>query len=36
MDPEDEIYRRILQAGQGYEDADRESYHYTLELQKKC
>ena len=22
MDPEDEIYRRILQAGQGYEDAD--------------
>ena len=24
MDPEDEIYRRILQAGQGYEDADRE------------
>ncbi len=22
MDPEDELYRRILQAGQGYEDAD--------------
>ena len=22
MDPEDEIYRRVLQAGQGYEDAD--------------
>lgn len=22
MDPEDEVYRRILQAGQGYEDAD--------------
>ena len=22
MDPEDEIYRRILQAGQGYDDAD--------------
>ncbi len=24
MDPEDEIYRRILQAGQGYEDADQQ------------
>lgn len=24
IDPEDEIYRRILQAGQGYEDADSE------------
>ena len=22
MDPQDEIYRRILQAGQGYDDAD--------------
>ena len=22
MDPQDEIYRRILEAGQGYEDAD--------------
>jgi len=24
MDPEDEIYRRILQAGQGYDDADQD------------
>jgi len=24
MDPEDEIYRRILQAGQGYDDADQQ------------
>ena len=24
MDPEDEVYRRILQAGQGYEDADQQ------------
>ena len=22
MDPQDEIYRRILEAGQGYDDAD--------------
>lgn len=28
MDPEDEIYRRILQAGQGYEDADEQAPLY--------
>lgn len=25
LDPEDEVFRRILQAGQGYEDADRQA-----------
>ena len=28
MDPEDEIYRRILQAGQGYDDADQQAPLY--------
>lgn len=28
MDPEDEMYRRILQAGQGYEDADQQAPLY--------
>ncbi len=28
MDPQDEIYRRILQAGQGYEDADMQAPLY--------
>ncbi len=28
MDPEDEIYRRILQAGQGYDDADEQAPLY--------
>ena len=28
MDPEDEIYRRILMAGQGYDDADRQAPLY--------
>ncbi len=28
MDPEDEIYRRILMAGQGYEDADQQAPLY--------
>ncbi len=28
MDPQDEIYRRILQAGQGYEDADQQAPLY--------
>ena len=28
MDPQDEIYRRILQAGQGYEDADEQAPLY--------
>ena len=28
MDPEDEIYRRILEAGQGYEDADMQAPLY--------
>ncbi len=28
MDPEDEVYRRILQAGQGYEDADEQAPLY--------
>ena len=25
MDPQDEIYRRILEAGQGYQDADNQA-----------
>ena len=28
MDPEDEVYRRILQAGQGYDDADEQAPLY--------
>ena len=28
MDPQDEIYRRILEAGQGYEDADNQAPLY--------
>ena len=28
MDPQDEIYRRILEAGQGYEDADQQAPLY--------
>ena len=28
MDPQDEIYRRILQAGQGYDDADEQAPLY--------
>ena len=28
MDPQDEIYRRILQAGQGYDDADMQAPLY--------
>ncbi len=28
MDPEDEIYRRILEAGQGYDDADKQAPLY--------
>ena len=28
MDPEDEIYRRILQAGQGYDDCDEQAPIY--------
>src|SRR5699024_11819412 len=28
MDPQDEIYRRILMAGQGYEDADQQAPLY--------
>ena len=30
LDPEDEIYRRILMAGQGFKDADRSSLHLYL------
>ena len=38
MNPEDEIYRRILQAGQGYEDADDQPplyYRTTEEMLKE-
>ena len=28
MDPEDEIYRRILEAGQGFKDADNQAPLY--------
>ena len=28
MDPQDEIYRRILEAGQGYDDADNQAPLY--------
>ena len=28
MDPQDEIYRRILEAGQGYKDADEQAPLY--------
>ena len=35
MDPQDEIYRRILMAGQGYDDADEQAPLYCVP-QKKC
>ena len=38
MDPEDELYRRILQAGQGYEDADQQAplfFRTTEEMLKE-
>ena len=28
MDPQDEVYRRILEAGQGYDDADMQAPLY--------
>ena len=28
MDPQDEVYRRILEAGQGYDDADNQAPLY--------
>ena len=34
MDPSDEIYRRMLQAGQGYDDADQQAPLY-LKQQKE-
>ena len=35
LDPEDEIFRRILMAGQGYADADIQP-PFILRLQMKC
>ena len=35
LEPEDEVFRRILMAGQGYSDADEQAPLY-LKLLKKC